>query len=60
MHLPPSPQPHLFASSSHTSPPTTTLQNSENVVAIDLITEHMRLKLRQHDLIRIYANLEVR
>ncbi len=35
-------------------------QSSENVVAIDLITEHIRLKLRQHDLIRIYSNLEVR
>ncbi|PNW72116.1 hypothetical protein CHLRE_16g681850v5 [Chlamydomonas reinhardtii] len=34
-------------------------QSSENVVAIDLITEHIRLKLRQHDLIRIYSNLEV-
>ncbi|KXZ55679.1 hypothetical protein GPECTOR_2g1229 [Gonium pectorale] len=34
-------------------------QSSENVVAIDLITEHIRLKLRQHDLIRIYRNLEV-
>ena len=28
-------------------------------MAIDLITEHIRLKLRQHDLIRIYSNLEV-
>ncbi|EFJ49474.1 hypothetical protein VOLCADRAFT_59311 [Volvox carteri f. nagariensis] len=34
-------------------------QSSENIVAIDLITEHIRLKLRQHDLIRIYRNLEV-
>ena len=32
----------------------------DNVVAIDLITEHIRLKLQQHDLRRIYPNLEVR
>ena len=32
----------------------------DNVVAIDLITEHIRMKLQQHDLRRIYANLEVR
>ena len=31
----------------------------DNVVAIDLITEHIRMKLQQHDLRRIYANLEV-
>ena len=31
----------------------------DNVVAIDLITEHIRLKLQQHDLRRIYPNLEV-
>jgi uridine kinase len=29
------------------------------VVAIDLITEHIRMKLQQHDLRRIYPNLEV-
>ena len=29
------------------------------MVAIDLITEHIRIKLQQHDLKRIYANLEV-
>lgn len=34
-------------------------QNSDNLVALELITEHIRLKLRQHDLIRIYPNLEV-
>lgn len=34
-------------------------QNSANAVAIDLITEHIKLKLRQHDLLRIYHNLEV-
>jgi uridine kinase len=28
-------------------------------VAIDLITEHIRSKLRQHDLRRVYPNLEV-
>jgi uridine kinase len=28
------------------------------VVAIDLITEHIRMKLQQHDLRRIYPNLE--
>lgn len=31
----------------------------DNVVAIDLITEHIRMKLQQHDLRRIYHNLEV-
>eukprot|EP00887_Chlorella_sp_A99_P005348 scaffold1.g5348.t1 len=31
----------------------------DNVVAIDLITEHIRMKLQQHDLRRIYPNLEV-
>jgi hypothetical protein len=30
------------------------------VVAIDLITEHIRMKLQQHDLRRIYPNLEVK
>ncbi len=34
--------------------------NQDNIVAIDLITEHIRLKLKQHDLLRIYPNLEVR
>ena len=29
------------------------------MVAIDLITEHIRMKLQQHDLRRIYPNLEV-
>ena len=32
----------------------------DNIVAIDLITEHIRMKLQQHDLRRIYPNLEVR
>lgn len=31
----------------------------DNIVAIDLITEHIRLKLNKHDLLRIYNNLEV-
>lgn len=31
----------------------------ENTVAIDLITEHIRMKLQQPDLKRIYHNLEV-
>lgn len=31
----------------------------ENVVAIDLITEHIKMKLQQPDLRRIYPNLEV-
>ncbi|PSC68860.1 uridine kinase chloroplastic [Micractinium conductrix] len=31
----------------------------DNIVAIDLITEHIRMKLQQHDLRRIYPNLEV-
>ncbi|KAF5841095.1 uracil phosphoribosyltransferase-domain-containing protein [Dunaliella salina] len=34
-------------------------QRGDNLVAIDLITEHIRLKLQQHDLLRIYNNLEV-
>lgn len=29
------------------------------MVAIDLITEHIRIKMKQHDLLRIYPNLEV-
>ncbi|KDD72502.1 phosphoribulokinase/uridine kinase, partial [Helicosporidium sp. ATCC 50920] len=33
--------------------------SSSNAVAIDLIAEHIRLKLQQHDLRRIYSNLEV-
>ena len=31
----------------------------ENVVAIDLITEHIKMKLQQPELKRIYHNLEV-
>ncbi|KAK9820274.1 hypothetical protein WJX72_008479 [[Myrmecia] bisecta] len=31
----------------------------QNIVAIDLITEHIRMKLQQPDLRRIYNNLEV-
>lgn len=34
-------------------------QRGDNVVAIDLITEHIRSKLQQPDLLRIYPNLEV-
>ncbi|KAI8470578.1 MAG: uracil phosphoribosyltransferase-domain-containing protein [Monoraphidium minutum] len=34
-------------------------QRGDNLVAIDLITQHIRLKLQQHDLLRIYPNLEV-
>ena len=34
-------------------------REDENVVAIDLITEHIRGKLQQHDLRRIFHNLEV-
>eukprot|EP00195_Chlamydomonas_chlamydogama_P006679 CAMPEP_0202904784 /NCGR_PEP_ID=MMETSP1392-20130828/31085_1 /ASSEMBLY_ACC=CAM_ASM_000868 /TAXON_ID=225041 /ORGANISM="Chlamydomonas chlamydogama, Strain SAG 11-48b" /LENGTH=471 /DNA_ID=CAMNT_0049592593 /DNA_START=103 /DNA_END=1515 /DNA_ORIENTATION=+ len=34
-------------------------QAGDNLVAIDLITEHIRLKLKQHDLLRIYPSLEV-
>mmetsp|Transcript_27370 Transcript_27370/g.48754 ORF Transcript_27370/g.48754 Transcript_27370/m.48754 type:complete len:475 (-) Transcript_27370:516-1940(-) len=34
-------------------------QRGDNIVAIDLITEHIRSKLRQHDLRRVYPNLEV-
>jgi len=34
-------------------------QRGDNMVAIDLITEHIRMKLQQHDLRRIYSNLEV-
>eukprot|EP01026_Neomeris_dumetosa_P039015 TRINITY_DN3194_c0_g1_i6.p1 TRINITY_DN3194_c0_g1~~TRINITY_DN3194_c0_g1_i6.p1 ORF type:complete len:349 (-),score=27.77 TRINITY_DN3194_c0_g1_i6:383-1429(-) len=32
---------------------------THNTVAIDLITEHIRTKLQQHDLVRIYQNLYV-
>ena len=35
------------------------VREDENVVAIDLITEHIRGKLQQHDLRRIFHNLEV-
>mmetsp|Transcript_2011 Transcript_2011/g.4145 ORF Transcript_2011/g.4145 Transcript_2011/m.4145 type:complete len:473 (+) Transcript_2011:79-1497(+) len=34
-------------------------QRGDNVVAIDLITQHIRSKLQQPDLLRIYPNLEV-
>lgn len=34
-------------------------QRGDNFVAIDLITQHIRLKLTQHHLRRIYPNLEV-
>ncbi|KAI8466809.1 MAG: putative uracil phosphoribosyl transferase [Monoraphidium minutum] len=34
-------------------------QRGDNLVAIDLITEHMRAKMQQHHLRRIYPNLEV-
>eukprot|EP00803_Ostreobium_quekettii_P000805 evm.model.scf_655.4 EVM.evm.TU.scf_655.4 scf_655:45614-53087(+) len=34
-------------------------QRGNNMVAIDLITEHIRTKLGMHDLRRIYSNLEV-
>ncbi|KAL6744717.1 uracil phosphoribosyltransferase-domain-containing protein [Haematococcus lacustris] len=34
-------------------------QRGDNIVAIDLITEHIRLKLKQDDLLRVYPNLEV-
>jgi hypothetical protein len=34
-------------------------QRGDNLVAIDLITEHIRTKLQQHHLRRIYPNLEV-
>jgi hypothetical protein len=30
------------------------------MVAVDLVTEHIRVKLQQPDLKRIYPNLEVR
>lgn len=33
--------------------------SGDNVVAIDLITEHIRMKLNQHDLRRIYHNLQI-
>ena len=35
------------------------MHSVDNYVAIDLITEHIRLKLQQPDLKRIYHNLEV-
>lgn len=31
----------------------------DNLVAVDLITEHIRSRLRQHDLKGLYPNLEV-
>ncbi|WIA28487.1 hypothetical protein OEZ86_011030 [Tetradesmus obliquus] len=34
-------------------------QRGDNLVAIDLITQHISLKLRCHDLLRIYPNLEL-
>eukprot|EP00879_Flechtneria_rotunda_P011328 GHRR01011833.1.p1 GENE.GHRR01011833.1~~GHRR01011833.1.p1 ORF type:complete len:489 (+),score=128.33 GHRR01011833.1:1545-3011(+) len=34
-------------------------QRGDNIVAIDLITQHITLKLRCHDLLRIYPNLEL-
>ena len=34
-------------------------QRGDNIVAIDLITEHIRTKMQQHTLRRIYPNLEV-
>ncbi|KAF8062067.1 UKL1 [Scenedesmus sp. PABB004] len=34
-------------------------QRGDNIVAIDVITEHIRTKLQQHSLRRIYPNLEV-
>ncbi len=33
--------------------------NTSNIVAIDLITEHIRGKLQQHEMRRFYPNLEV-
>ena len=34
-------------------------QEGDNIVAIDLVTEHIKTKLQQHGLRRIYPNLEV-
>lgn len=34
-------------------------QRGDNLVAIDLITEHIRAKMTQHHLRRLHANLEV-
>eukprot|EP00798_Chlamydomonas_sp_ICE-L_P012696 gene12696-15928_t len=34
-------------------------KGTNNGVAVDLITQHIRLKLKQHSLIRIYPNLDV-
>ena len=34
-------------------------QRGDNLVAIDILTEHIRMKLQQPDLRRIYTNLEV-
>ena len=39
--------------------PTRPLHRGDNVVAIDLITEHIRMKLQVPDMRRIYPNLEV-
>jgi uridine kinase len=34
-------------------------QRGDNIVAIDLITQHIRTKLQQHSLKRLFPNLEV-
>jgi uridine kinase len=33
--------------------------SSHNLVAVDLTAEHIRLKLRQHPLLRVYPNLHL-
>jgi hypothetical protein len=58
---PPPPQPSapiLLRPNPHRPDPPA-LCSGDNIVAIDLIAEHIRTKLQQHYLRRIYPNLEV-
>jgi hypothetical protein len=60
--LPPEPHPSALCPSLSPSYPLTLPPlppRGDNLVAIDLITEHIRTKLQQHYLRRIYPNLEV-
>ncbi len=59
-HLPSPPPPPLPPTTTNTTTITTIQTHRvDNYVAIDLITEHIRLKLQQPELKRIYHNLEV-
>lgn len=50
---------NLYLSAVCRAKPGRCIRRQENVVAIDLITEHIRMKLQQPELRRIYVNLEV-